>query len=197
MRTTGIYFLILLLPFKALTQGNDVTLQQALTSFFEATATGDYERVLDGMYPDLFKVVPRDKMMQALSSLNEDSTIQFSFSAMEAGSVRKRIVHQGIQYVALKYTYLMTATVAPPDPDHPEDDMWSAMEVSMAIMAGDAPVESDPQARTLRARLPREMICILDPRYEGWKFIENKPGNDKLMARFLPSKVVKAIRIKR
>lgn len=169
-------------------QSDEETLRKAFTDYFAVVEKKDNSATLDYMYPRVFELVPRDILQKTMDALYADTTVALNFDNYKVLSLSEPVEEKGVKYVLGGYTFRLWMQMKNSEKEAAND--YAVLE-NLKNTYGEDNVVYNEVNRTFRITCNNYMIAILDPEYNGWKFMERKASLKALMEKILPKKVIK------
>lgn len=169
--------------------------------YFNTVMQQENEKTLGYIYPKLFDIIPKEKMLDIMNKTKADTSTRVALAEPAITSISETTKIEETAYVVIQYTFKMTMTFPKaPEPDEEEEVDSEPEENSDPIdftfemlkeKYGEKNVKIDRENSTLEAKASNEMFGIHDPAYSGWKFLEKKDSMKPILEKLLPKKVLK------
>lgn len=191
MKLKKIAFLLLLIS--QLTVAQDLnSLKVEAQKLFDATKTMDYDKIIDGTYPKVFEMVPKQQMKQILiSTFNGNDEMKISLLDIEPdfkfGEIKK-IDNQ--TFCLIDHNFAMELTIK----EKIEDDDEAQMMIDIFKEAMETEkVTFNKEKNSFTITKVSTMIAIFDDATKNtWKFL-NKDKENALAKNLFSKKVLKAL----
>jgi hypothetical protein len=185
-----------MLTVKAFGQTDKDEIKRTFKEYFQTVAQKDNAKTLGYIYPTLFDLFPKDKMLQAMDRMKADTSTRITMEKDSVISISETLELDGIKYALLKYSFKMTmtilATADESDTEGEEDTNPSDFTYEMLKEKyGEKNVIYDRVHNKLYVNASNEMYSIFNPTYKGWKFLEKKESMKPTLEKLLPKKVLK------
>lgn|GEM_PF-4039769 len=184
-----------------LTPGTPEALHYDLDRYIQLTESGDFEKVMDYIYPGLYKLIPRQLLLDRFKEAFEGSDISdytdgFFISNVSAPVEVDRMIVYKVTYIinlkAAAHSSLVQRLMDGEEINYDEVD--SEQEFMMNMMEavyGSGNVKYDADEACFRVQQINEMLAIHENGFDSWKFI--KYGSGALYKRIFPPNVVKKL----
>lgn len=184
-----------------LTPGTPEALHYDLDRYIQLTESGDFEKVMDYIYPGLYKLVPRQLLLDKFKEAFEGSDISDYTDGFFVSDISKPVEVEDMVFYKVKYVINLKA-----DPHSGlvqqvlkgEDVSYDVMDITNDLMFtlmeatyGSGNVKYDEGEGCFRVQLINEMLAIYEDGFDSWKFI--KYGSGALYKRIFPPNVVKKL----
>ncbi len=189
-------FLVLLssLSLSAFAQ-DSVSISQDVDKYFTSLENNDFETFLDYLYPEFFKIMPRNTLKEQLvSSMKGDETMKMSLKNNKVTAIGATKVVKENKYTIVDYSFMMVYQFAQSDEDSGgESDEESSVEdftyESLKLAYGEQNVIFDRVSNKIEVKVSNQMMAIFENGFDTWKFIgydENiKPALKKILPKEL------------
>jgi hypothetical protein len=169
-------------------QSEDNALNSRLNEYMKYTRDLNFEKLMDYIYPKLFKMAPREAMVDAMKSSFENETMKITLDSLEIGNVSAPFVHEGIIYREISYSMVMDLRFL--DTSNLDDpDFVNLMKTNFSEMVEGAQVTFERNKNNFHIRGKNSMLGVKEKNVE-WTFIGTE--KNKIMAEFLfPKEVIK------
>jgi hypothetical protein len=157
-------------------------IKSTFTKYFQHLAKHEHSKAIDHIYPPLFKLIPKKTLLSTMKQGDKSVVIKLTGLSIEKISSPKS--KKEVQYVVLDYSYTLTMIFPEPpiDPEEEIDELPEEKENEQLVFTfeilkdkyGKKNVTIDHDRLTLKANVKSQVYCILDPAYQGWKFLEKK-----------------------
>src|SRR5688572_10887304 len=169
--------------------------------YFNTVMQQENEKTLEYIYPKLFDIIPKDKMLDIMNKTKADTTTRVVLIEPSITSISETTKIEATEYVVIQYSFKMIMTfpkhaepvVEEETDSEPEEDS-DAIDFTFEIFKekyGEKNVRIDRENSTLEAKASNEMYGIRDPAYSGWKFLEKKDSMKPILEKLLPKKILK------
>jgi len=168
-------------------------IKSTFTKYFRHLAKHEHSEAMDYIYPPLFKLIPKKTLLSTMKQGDKSVDIKLTDLSIEKISPPKN--KKEIQYVILGYCYTLTMIFPEPsvDPEEEIDEPPEEKENEQLVFTfeilkdkhGKKNVTIDHDRLTLKAKVDSQVYCILDPAYQGWKFLEKKKGMEGLLEKLV------------
>ena len=187
-----IIFLLACILFTTISFSQDLNaLKAEIQKTYDATIALNYDKILDYTYPKLYKLVPRDKMKEALiATFNGTDEMKVKILAVDPNFNYGEIKTIDDQKICLvKHNLSMEITLNETLEEEDVEMMFDLLKSSMET----EDITFDKKKTTFKINKIATMIAISDELTKNqWRFL-NKDKENKLMAMLLNKKVVKEL----
>ena len=187
-----IIFLLACILFTTISFSQDLNaLKAEIQKTYDATIALNYDKILDYTYPKLYKLVPRDKMKEALiATFNGTDEMKVKILAVDPNFNYGEIKTIDDQKICLvKHNLSMEITL---NETLEEEDVEMMIDLLKSNMETED-ITFDKKKTTFKINKIATMIAISDELTKNqWRFL-NKDKENKLMAMLLNKKVVKEL----
>lgn len=187
-----IIFLLACILFTTISFSQDLNaLKAEIQKTYDATIALNYDKILDYTYPKLYKLVPRDKMKEALiATFNGTDEMKVKILAVDPNFNYGEIKTIDDQKICLvKHNLSMEITL---NETLEEEDVEMMIDLLKSSMETED-ITFDKKKTTFKINKIATMIAISDELTKNqWRFL-NKDKENKLMAMLLNKKVVKEL----
>lgn len=187
-----IIFLLACILFTTISFSQDLNALKAdIQKTYDATIALNYDKILDYTYPKLYKLVPRDKMKEALiATFNGTDEMKVKILAVDPNFNYGEIKTIDDQKICLvKHNLSMEITL---NETLEEEDVEMMIDLLKSSMETED-ITFDKKKTTFKINKIATMIAISDELTKNqWRFL-NKDKENKLMAMLLNKKVVKEL----
>ena len=187
-----IIFLLACILFTTISFSQDLNALKAdIQKTYDATIALNYDKILDYTYPKLYKLVPRDKMKEALiATFNGTDEMKVKILAVDPNFNYGEIKTIDDQKICLvKHNLSMEITLNETLEEEDVEMMFDLLKSSMET----EDITFDKKKTTFKINKIATMIAISDELTKNqWRFL-NKDKENKLMAMLLNKKVVKEL----
>jgi hypothetical protein len=194
-RIIAISVFFLILPLVSISQDMKQDLVNTQKEYVEVVRQKDHSKTLDYIYPGLFDIIPRDKMLMALESVYADTTVVITMDDFSLGNTSDFLELDGINYALVEYSFVMKMMISR-DPEYDEEEDRESMEFTNEMLKmsyGEDNVNYISDERLFTINVSNEMYAILDPQFQGWKFLDKKEKMMPILEKILPKKVIKKL----
>jgi hypothetical protein len=202
MTTSTLTFLLAtILIIGAYGQSTKDEVKNTFHDYFNTVMQQENEKTLGYIYPKLFDIIPKEKMLDIMNKTKADTSTRVVLADPSITRISETTKIEATEYVVIQYTFKMTMTFSKsPEPDSEEEVDSEPEEDSDPIdftyemfkeKYGERNVKIDRESNTLEANISNEMFGIRDPSYEDWKFLEKKESMKPILEKLLPKKVLK------
>jgi hypothetical protein len=172
-------------------------IRRTFETYFKAVQEKDNRTTLDYIYPKLFDMYPRERMLESMDRMKEDTTTIINFGRGSITSISDKLEVEGIHYALVKYAFRMTMVMnGSSDEAGTDGEDFNSAEATYEMLKetyGDKNVTFDPENRKLDIQVANEMYAIKDPAYKDWKFLEKKENMMPILQKLLPRDVLKKL----
>lgn len=187
-----IIFLLACILFTTISFSQDLNaLKAEIQKTYDATIALNYDKILDYTYPKLYKLVPRDKMKEALiATFNGTDEMKVKILAVDPNFNYGEIKTIDDQKICLvKHNLSMEITL---NETLEEEDVEMMIDLLKSTMETED-ITYYKEKTTFKINKIATMIAISDELTNNqWRFL-NKDKENKLMAMLLNKKVVKEL----
>jgi len=170
------------------------SLKRTFYQYRAALNEHDIEKELDFTYPPLFNYLSKYAIRFSLEQIYSDSALNnISTQVDSLDSISSIIELKRNKYALIKYKKTVTMNLQ----DIRERGGQMAVNMILALLneqLGEENVNFDSTSYTVKITKNVEAYCILNPRYEGWKFLLNShPEMKPYIREILPAKILKRL----
>ena len=192
-----LYLFLLLSMVVAVVQAQDTKteISTSLTTYFDMVKTSDYEAVVDYLHPKIFEFVPKEALVQAMQSMNEDEDIQVGMDDFKITTISDILKNDGNQYALVHYDFKMFITFKEEEEDKEDDAMLEFMLTNVYTERyGEENVSFDDDTNTFTILAKdKQMYAIMEKDFDDWKYLENKPELVPILEIIIPKEVMKKL----
>lgn len=153
-------------------KSGDTELDKRLSEYMQYTEKLDFEKIMDYMYPKLFKIAPREALISVMNQTFQSKEMKVGMKDMGIVSIEDVFASGGTEY--RKVTYKMTLTMQFNDTTMTSDPQFmEMMKESMAAGFPDKEVEIDDATKTILVKGNDILFAIRDTGKQ-WMFIGYK-----------------------
>ena len=169
-------------------QSEDNALNSRLNDYMKHTRDLNFEKLMDYIYPKLFKMAPREAMVDAMKNSFANEMMKITLDSLSIAGVSAPFEHDGIVYREIDYSMVMDLRFL--DTSNLQDpDFVNLMKTNFSEMLEGAEVIFEKNKNNFHIRGKDSMIGVKEKNAE-WMFIGTK--KNKTMAEFLfPKEVLK------
>ena len=147
--------------------GND-EVRRALVTYFLAFEKANPDQVIEHFYPPQFKVLPKEQTKNMITMMFNTPNLGLKFENMRVLEYREEIKHNAIRFVPVVWDYDMVFTFGAGIPK----ENHAALVSRFKTQFGEDKVYYDEATGVCRCKAEQQLFAVLDPAYQGWKFIE-------------------------
>jgi hypothetical protein len=184
-----------------LTASSKEALNRDLERYIQLTEAGDFEQVMDYIYPGLYKLVPRQMLLDKFKEAFEGSDMSDYTDGFFVSDVSKPVEVEGMVFYKVKYVINLKAAahsslvqriIAGEEINYDEvDNEQEFMLQVMEAVYGSGNVKYDANEACFRIQQMNEMLAVYENGFDTWKFIKYSSG--PMYKRIFPPKVVKKL----
>ncbi|MDX2283906.1 MAG: hypothetical protein NW241_07070 [Bacteroidia bacterium] len=167
-------------------QDPEQEIRKVFDAYAAASLQADTSRMLDCIYPELFRMISRQTIGAAIHEAYADSAVPIRIVYNRLESISKAVEADGIRYVLLRYRSGSSMRMEEADSDAVE-----SMRQSLTAVYGKQQVAYDAAQQTFTVEYESSMYAILDPAYAGWKLLEKSDPPSPMLEEILPRKVLR------
>mgnify|MGYP001330066082 CR=1 FL=1 len=197
MRTLLILILTTSLSIESFAQEVNEEIKKTFKNYFQTIEKKDNEKTLDFIYPKLFEHFPKERMLQAMNKMKEDTSTIITMGNPALKSISKTLELDGIKYVLMKYSFKMTMKIfSPKNETNNEEENFNIADFTYEMLKtkyGEKNVLYNREKSKLDITVNNEMYVIKNTEYKAWKFLEKKESMKPLLKKILPKKVLKKL----
>ena len=157
-------------------KSGDADLDRRLSEYMQYTEKLDFEKIMDYMYPKLFKIAPKEALVSAMKEAFQSKEMKMGMKDLGIVSIEDVFASGGTDY--RKVTYKMTLTMQFYDTTMTSDPQFmEMMKESMAAGFPDKEVTVDDATKTIKVKGNDILFAIRDSGKE-WMFIGYKDDPD-------------------
>jgi len=193
MRTSLLIFALTTMIIIGTNGQSDIEVKTTFHDYFTTVMQQENEKTLDYIYPKLFDLIPKDRMLEMMNKTKADTTTRVSLVSPSVTRISEVTKVGGTDYVLIQYTFQMTMTftLAKNEDGEEETEPFDFTAEVLKEKYGKKNVTEDRENNTLKANVSNEMFAIRDPAYTGWKFLEKKENMQPILSKLLPKEVLK------
>ncbi|EAY27487.1 hypothetical protein [Microscilla marina] len=169
----------------ATAQSDQKQIKETLTSYFTLLEKNEMIKSLDYLYPRFFEIVPRKQIEKSMNGVRNRG---ISFQSPLLTSLSDVIQVNQAKYALAAYTFKLLVKKK------------GKSEVALQDLAsffkqvyGNNNVSLDHANQQLVIQTKGEMYVINDPAYQGWKVLEKKKEEHKVLNKLLPKEVLEKL----
>jgi hypothetical protein len=200
MMKKWIFSLFILVSINSYSQADTAAIQKAVTQYFATLQNKDNNKMLDLLYPKIFKLAPRKQLLKIMDELYAEREFKIGFKDLKVKTISKTTTFNNVKYALISYNYemLFDVTQTPTDSSAKDDstivDNTAIYLSSFKAQYGNELVQQDPITKTIIINLDKKMYAINDPLYKGWKFLEKKEGDEATLKKMIPAKIITSLK---
>lgn len=169
-----------------LSSSDNQAIDQRTSSFLDLIKSKSYTKVLDYMYPELFKHTNKKSMFQVFDLL-EQAGIELQFNSFEVVSKKLIPSDNNIKYAMIKYHMDMTL---PLDTDDLKG-IAALLVPSIQNSFGKENVEYNRKESYINVKGEKFLLGVEDPKYSDWMFIIYDDSFKSAIQKTIPANVNK------
>ncbi|MCW3074043.1 MAG: hypothetical protein JWP69_1112 [Flaviaesturariibacter sp.] len=179
----GLFAVLLTSISFAQVSSGDKMLDERLATYMQWNKQLNFEKLFEYIHPNIFKVAPKDQMIEAFKAAFDNEAMQMGIDTIEVKSVGEVFKSGAGSYRRIDYTMSMhllfkDATI------YETPDFEKAMLASFEKSFGDKIVSFDKASKTFRIRGGDVMYAIKDNAQTPWLFIGYEKNKDLIEAIF-------------
>lgn len=183
--TLAFAFLFSILSFAQVKSG-DADLDRRLAEYLQANEQKDFETVMDYMHPNLFKIVPKQQMIDLFKQTFSSPEMAMEMSDLGINSVSKPFIHAGSAY--RKALYRMTIRIRFADSSVTEGDGPQTIVENFKAGFPGKSVTYDADTKSFVVKGEEIMFAIRNPG-KPWLFLGYK-DEPALLRKLFPAAVI-------
>jgi hypothetical protein len=196
MKAIFIFLLTSLITNTSFGQMNKDEIKLTFEKYFESVEQKENEKTLEYIYPKLFEIYPKNKMLEAMNEMKADTTTAITISNDSIIHISETFELEGIKYALIKYSFKMTMKFSETknETESSENEDFNKAELSYELLKevyGEKNTIYNKENSTIYINVSNEMFAIKNPSYNDWKFLENKENMKPILEKLLPKKVLK------
>ncbi len=196
MKAIFIFLLTSLITNSSYGQMNKDEIKLTFEKYFESVEQKENEKTLEYIYPKLFEIYPKNKMLDAMNKKKADTTTDITISNDSIINISETFELEGIKYALIKYSFKMTIKFSETknETESSENEDFNKAELSYELLKevyGEKNTIYNKENSTIYINVSNEMFAIKNPSYNDWKFLENKEKMKPILEKLLPKKVLK------
>ena len=196
MKALLIFLLTSLITNTGFGQMNKDEIKLTFEKYFESVEQKENEKTLEYIYPKLFEIYPKNKMLDAMNKKKADTTTDITISNDSIINISETFELEGIKYALIKYSFKMTMKFSETknETESSENEDFNKAELSYELLKevyGEKNTIYNKENSTIYINVSNEMFAIKNPSYNDWKFLENKENMKPILEKLLPKKILK------
>ena len=173
-------------PEQAIAQNDKEIIRENVRMYMEASDQGDWNAVMDLIYPPLFNIVPREEMIKAFEGL-ENEGMKVNTVGGEVLSMTGTISHEGEKFALVNYNVNINLMLT--SEENRDSSMVSMMEEFFKGTYGKDNVAYSPEDFSFELKAEKSMFAINAEGSDKWYFLENNPQQNALLDQLIPAEV--------
>ncbi len=190
--------LLLLTSLRCICQTDQDLVRTTFVSYFKTIEEKNNSQTIEYIYPKLFEMYPKDKMLESMNKAQKDTTTIVSFNNLQIKSISKVLEIESGKYCLINYSSKMAYQYIVPQ--NATEDQLSSIDIK-AMFAyqmfkeryGDKNVKLDEKNKVINVNIASAAYAIKEMDKE-WKFLEKKENQQEMLRKLLPEKVVTGLK---
>lgn len=162
-------------------------LSAQLEKYFEHSNQGEWDRMLDMVYPGLFSITPREKIRAAFENLN-NWKIKMTVTDLDIKDISEVFAFANSDYVLLKY--VASIEVKPLEYTSFDDRMQNILYMQFATQFGMENVSYQADTKIFTINNVGKILAIKENGRSDWSLLELKPGMESVLGSILKKQVI-------
>ncbi len=179
-------FGVLSLSAQELSSADNQAIDKRTSSFLDLIKTKNYTKVLDYIYPELFKHTDKKSMFQVFNLL-EQAGIELQFNSFEVTEKKLIPSDNDIKYALIKYSMDMTLPLNTDD----LKGIAALLVPSIQNSFGKENVEYNRAESYINVKGEKFLLGVEDPNYSDWMFIIYDDSFKSAIQKTIPANVNK------
>lgn len=168
-------------------------IQQRLNEYFEATKAKDWPKVVDLLYPKLFTLMEKKDMVQLFQDM-EGNGVEFEMKTFELRRVSNAYVHEGEAFALVDYSALMNIRFT--SEAYKDTSITEMIRQNYIASYGAENVQYLAEDNSFDIRSEKALFAIAPEDSDDWSFMESDPGQESLIASFIPEEIREKLQMK-
>lgn len=177
-----VFIFLFLFLVKLLNAQADSSLSGRLQAFMKANADMNYEGILDFTYPKIFKLAPRELMLEEIRNTFENEEMTVKMDSLRVDSIYPVFTIGDGHFARVRYSFIMIMHFLPEDDPDEEEEKLEAILEGMKIQFGENNVRIQDGA--IRIAVTSDLVAVKDEYATDWCFMDilnNKEMNDLIL----------------
>lgn len=176
---------------------DEIALRQRLLEFFIASDEMDIDKMVDYHYPGIFKITPREQLLELMNQLYKDPSMPFQIDSVVTDTIYPIFSVDKSKYARIRYTMLLQTTSndlknadnGKMNYEHITDQPLSRAEsirITLEQTYGKGNVYIDGLTGSLKIRATHILLAVKDYISPKWTFLtieNNNPEIEKLFSK--------------
>lgn len=162
------------------------SLEKRLAEYMQLTEDMDLEKLMDYIYPRLFKIAPKEQMIEAMREGFNNEELKMSLDSLKVDKIYPIFTSGKGQYAKVTYTMVMIMDFL--DKEGIEDQMELIME-SMGEKYGRDNIRIDDKTGNLRVKQTSHLVAAKDEYAKDWSFVSLR-DDDPMINQLLDKQVL-------
>lgn len=155
-----------------------------IADYLVAFNNGNYDHVVDMIYPKLFDIVSREQLMQTFTQLEEmGMQMKMDFKGVE--SISKVIDFDRERFCRVYYSAVLTIDISGPMLENIDQ-----LKQGLVAAYGEEYLTYDETVHRFTISANKSMIAISKNDTDNWKYIEYNEQQEALLTQLIPSEVL-------
>lgn len=194
IRKPLLLFFFLFVGSKLLSAQTDPALQSRLNTFMELNRSLQFEKLMDYIYPKLFKIAPKEQLIEVFkSTFSGDADVAVEMDSLQTGTIHPAFTIDKGVYALVDYSMLMRMKVKQDADEEKPEEKNEFMLRLMKNQYGEKNVRFDHGTGKFVIRIVTSMVAIKDELSPEWTFLNFKPS-DPVSGKLLNSKVIQKLK---
>lgn len=169
---------------QGLSASDNSAIDERTGSFLNLIKSKSYTKVVDYIYPELFKHTSKESMFQIFELL-EKAGIELKFNSFDVVSKKAIPADGDIKYAMIKYNMDLTLPLNTPD----LKGIAALLVPSIESSFGKENVEYNRAESYINVKGEKFLVGVSDPKYKDWMFIIYDDSFKSAIDKTLPPKV--------
>ncbi len=170
-------------------------IKQTFGEYIEHLQAARFEKMISYLYEPVFEsMISKEAMLNTLQERANETPQRLFTDSSRVISVSDIIQKKNTDYALMRYqAYIRASTKLAQEDSTESQEEYSDFMVSMfEALYGEEHVQYDTQSLMASIQAVNKLICVREAGSQDWKFVEWKPGFEKILKKFIPSSVLKA-----
>lgn len=165
------------------------SLEKRLAEYMQLTEDMDLEKLMDYIYPRLFKIAPKEQMIEAMRAGFNNDELKMSLDSLKVDKIYPIFTSGKGQYAKVTYSMVMIMDFL--DKEGIEDQMELIME-SMGEKYGRDNIRIDDKTGNLRVKQTSHLVAAKDEYAKDWSFVSLR-DDDPMINQLLDKEVLEKL----
>ncbi|MCH8903263.1 MAG: hypothetical protein IIA45_05050 [Bacteroidetes bacterium] len=186
----GLFFITTISLFGQKNQ-DKLDIQVTFDKYFYAKNSGHMDDYVEFMHPQIFNNVPKDSFIYMLQQLQSDTSVKLDIESLE--SISKIYKRNKIKYALVSYSQRLTFDFYDIKEEGGASYVIQLMLIQLVEDHGKDNVIFDEEIYQIIINMENQMYLVLDPKYNGWKFLSKDAYMSPYFELIIPKEIRKKI----